>query len=180
MPKSIPTMLALLLTMAAISPAEAAPRRDPGSLDLGHAHQSLSKGGPSLKMLYSPAAGTFNYMAGGRGVGYVAESFYLGGAGFGSTSAMGYGGFLAGFEGKLDSDHGFDLSLLVGGGGGNGSGAGFAIEPEASYSRSFGGGYRGTVSLGYLFMPSAPNNSGVALGLRLEFKSLSLSLPVDD
>lgn len=182
MTRSLPLMLALLLAATTAVPAEAAVRRDPSSLDLEHAEQSLSKGGPAFKMLYSPTSGAFTYMAGGRGVEYVAENLYIGGAGFGGSSAvggLGYGGFVAGFEGSLGDRQAYDMSLLLGGGGGN-LGGGFLLEPEVSYSLLFTGGYRGTVALGYLFTPGTPANSGVTASLRLDFKSLSLMLPIDD
>ena len=73
----------------------------------------------------------------------------------------------------------YDVSLLAGGGGGSGVGGGFALMPELGYRHAFGGGVSGAVSLGYLFMPALQNGSGVIVGLRMDFKSLTVSMPVD-
>lgn len=183
MPKSLPVLFALLLTAIAASPAEAAPRRDPATLDLEQAQQTLTKAGPAVKVLYTPGSGAVTYLIGGGGVEYMTDNLYLGGAGFGGisgTASMGYGGFVAGFEGNLAEDQYYDMRLLLGGGGGSGTGGSLAFEPEVSYSRRFGEGYRGAVTLGYLYMPTAPTHSGVTLGLRLDFKTLSLTLPINE
>lgn len=182
MSKSLPLLCALLLSATAAFPADAAPRRDPATLDLEQAQQTLTKAGPAAKVLYTPGTGTVTYLFGGGGVEYMTDHLYLGGAGFGGTSGtggMGYGGFVAGIEGTLAEDHYYDMRLLLGGGG-SGAGGSLAFEPEVSYSRRFGEGYRGAVTLGYLYMPTTPNHSGVTLGLRLDFKTLSLTLPIND
>lgn len=186
-------LMGLALSLALLpfaSKAEAKEWRNPATLDFSKAEQQLSKGGPALKALVSD--GNVGLLFGGQGAGYVTESFYLGGAGYGGgftsgktfNGGMGYGGMLVGTEHKLADRTLLDLNLLVGGGGGNitekGGGGSFVLEPNVSVSQLFGGGYRGTLSLGYLYMPSANHFSGATVGLSLAFKSLTFTFPIDN
>lgn len=185
-----PLLAALALTLAVTPLAEAKVWRDPATLDFSRADQSLGKGGPALKAVFTPG-GNVAIMGGGVGAGYLTESLYLGGAGYGGTFAsggsvaggLGYGGLMIGTEQKLGASTLLDLSLLAGGGGGgaaqNGAGS-FVLEPSVSLSRLFGGGTRGTVSVGYLYMPTANSLSGVTVGLNLAFKTLTFTFPIDD
>lgn len=183
-------LAALALTLALSPMAEAKQWRDPAKLDLASAEQSLSKGGPAIKVLFSNS-GAPAFMAGGFGAGYLSENFYLGGAGFGGTFAqngeiaggLGYGGMVVGMEKTFGEATLLDLNLLVGGGGGGataekGNGS-FVIEPNLSLSRNFGEGFRGGIQVGYLYMPTANNFSGITAGLNLTFKSLTLVFPMD-
>lgn len=181
MPKSLPWFFALALGFGlAASPAEAAVHRDLDALDLKEASQDLTKGGPAIKALFSPSG--VGYLVGGGGVDYLSEHFYLGGAGYGGSVAgggLGYGGMVTGYENKLGDNNAYNVSLLVGGGGGS-SGGSLVLEPEVSVSQLFGGGVRGTLSAGYLYMPNAGATSGATVGLRLEFKNLTVTLPIDE
>lgn len=185
-----PLLGALALTLAVAPLAEAKVWRDPATLDFAQAEQSLAKGGPALKAVFTPS-GNVALMGGGQGAGYLTESLYLGGAGYGGTFAsggsvsggLGYGGLMVGTEHKLGSSTILDVSLLAGAGGGgvsaNGGGS-FALEPSVSLSRLFGGGMRGTLSAGYLYMPTANGLSGATVGLSLGFKSLTFTFPIND
>lgn len=192
MSKRLLTSLALGLALLPFaSKAEAKVWYDPATLDFSKAEQQLSKGGPALKALVAPG-GNVGILFGGQGAGYVTESFYLGGAGYGGgftsgktfNGGMGYGGMLVGTEQKLGDRTLLDLNLLVGGGGGSttdqGAGGSFVLEPNVSVSQLFGGGYRGTLSLGYLYMPNANQLSGATVGLSLGFKSLTFTFPIDN
>jgi hypothetical protein len=153
------------------------------------ADRELTRGGPELKLLLTPS-GSIGGLFGGRGVSYQTDEFYVGGAGYGgllasngtATGGVGYGGLLAGFERKLQPDWTGDLAILIGAGGGAssaGAGGSVVIEPEASLSRAFGG-TRLTLGLGYLYLPTLAGVSGVTVGLRLESKQLTLTMPVPD
>lgn len=181
-------VMSIALWMAAL-PAQAALHRDLSKLDLSQAEQDITKGGPALKTHLNN--GNLSVFGGGRGVGYLSESFFIGGEGYGGpvtsggqvAGGMGYGGFVAGTEGRIGRDLSYEISLLVGGGGGGmqaGGGGSFMLEPGIALSRHFGGGARGTVTLGYLYAPGASVLSGATLGLRLDFKSLEITLPLDD
>ncbi|MNY65423.1 hypothetical protein D3C86_2026920 [compost metagenome] len=54
------------------------------------------------------------------------------------------------------------------------------MEPNVSLRRDFGGGVSGALSVGYLFAPNADGLSGATVGLRLDFKTLTLTLPVEN
>jgi hypothetical protein len=183
---TIPTLLGLGFCAA---PASAHVHVDPSTVDLSQAQQNLSKGGPELQALYT-SNGSLGFLFGGRGVGYLTPRLYVGGAGYGGslvngtqTGGMGYGGFLVGGEGYLGQSMAYDLSLMVGGGGGgtssSNSGGSMIIQPAAGLSALLGGGLRATLSLGYLYMPQYSAFSGASLGLRLEFKQLTFSVPID-
>lgn len=181
-------LAALAVTLALAPAAEAKIWRDPASLNLAQVPQDLSKGGPVLKAVFTPA-GDFGLMVGGWGASYLTDSFYLGGVGIGGgltqgKGGVGYGGVVVGTEQKLGSRTILDWSLIIGGGGGgtNNQDAGgtFALEPSVSISRLIGEGIRGTIGLGYLYMPTLNTFSGVTLNLSLGFKTLTLRLPVDD
>lgn len=185
-----PLLAALALTLAVAPLAEAKTWRDPATLDFSQAEQSLSKGGPALKAVFTPG-GNVALLFGGQGAGYLTESLYLGGAGFGGaygsgasvSGGLGYGGMLIGMEQKLGDATLLDVSLLAGGGGGGvtgGGGGSFALEPGVSVSRLFGSGVRGTLSLGYLYMPTANALSGATVGLSLAFKSLTFTFPIEN
>jgi hypothetical protein len=188
MTKSLLTALALTLAIAPM--AEAKQWREPATLDFAKAAQELSKGGPALKAIFTPG-GNIGFLFGGQGAGYLTENVYLGGAGFGGTFAsgnslsggVGYGGMMIGMEHKLGEATVLDLNLLAGGGGGSasqGAGGSFVLEPGVSVSRLFGDGFRGTLSLGYLYMPTANALSGATVGLSLGFKSLTFTFPVNE
>lgn len=194
MSKSLLALLALTLVAGATAaPADAKVRRDPAKLDFSQAQQDLSKGGPAFKAVITPA-GNVGYMFGGQGASYLSETVYLGGAGYGGTFAangtvsggLGYGGMLIGKEHKLGEATVLDVNLLVGGGGGgalpggSAGGGSFVLEPGVSVSQLFGNGYRGTLSLGYLYMPTAEALSGATVGLSLGFKTLTFTFPVND
>lgn len=185
-----PLLAALALTLAVAPLADASVKRDPATLDFSKADQDLGKGGPALKALITPA-GNVAFMGGGVGAGYLTETLYLGGAGFGGafssggsvSGGLGYGGVMVGNEYKFGEATVLDISLLAGGGGGGvtqGAGGSFVLEPSVSLSRLFGGGTRGTISLGYLYLPTANTLSGATVGLGLTFKSLTFTFPVDD
>ncbi|HEY9897656.1 MAG TPA: hypothetical protein V6D00_00615 [Pantanalinema sp.] len=182
---ALPLACAFLLAPS----AEARVKRDLSTLDLSQAEQSLGRGGPELKVIASKGGdvGTF---FGGRGVGYLTDSLYMGGAGYGGTMSgtgvvggFGYGGLVVGAEGKIAGPFGYEASLLLGGGGGSGtrtSGGSFVLEPSVSLRQDFGGGVSGALSAGYLFAPNADALSGAIVGLRLDFKTLTLTLPVEN
>jgi len=185
-----PVLAALALTLAVAPLAEASVQRDPANFDFSKADQDLSKGGPALKALITPS-GNVAFMGGGVGGGYLTETLYFGGAGFGGafnsggsvSGGVGYGGVMVGNEYKFGESTVLDVSLLAGGGGGSvaqGAGGSFVLEPSVSLSRLFGGGTRGTVSVGYLYMPTANTLSGATIGLGLSFKSLTFTFPIDD
>lgn len=181
--------LPLACTLLLAAPAEARLTRDLSTLDLSKAEQSISRGGPELKVIANKA-GDLGTFAGGRGVGYLTESLYMGGAGYGGmlngtgvSGGFGYGGMVVGAEGKLPASFGYEGSLLVGGGGGGSAraaGGSFVLEPNLALRRDFGGGVSGALSLGYLFVPGADGLSGATLGLRIDFKTLTLTLPVEN
>lgn len=185
-----PLLAALALTLAVAPLAEAKQWREPAKLDFDKAEQELSKGGPALKAIFTPG-GNIGFVFGGQGAGYLTENVYLGGAGFGGTfsagssvsGGIGYGGMLIGMEHKLAEATVLDCSLLAGGGGGSstqGAGGSFVLEPGVSVSRLFGDGFRGTLSLGYLYMPTANALSGATVGLSLGFKSLTFTFPINE
>jgi hypothetical protein len=185
-----PLIAALALTLTLAPLAEAKPWRDPATLDFSKASQDLAKGGPAAKALFT-SGGNVGFMFGGHGAGYLTENVYLGGAGYGGTfssgntvsGGLGYGGMMVGMEQKLGEATLLDVSLLAGGGGGGldqGGGGSFVLEPSVSMSRLFGGGVRGTLSLGYLYMPTANSLSGATVGLSLAFKTLTFTFPIDD
>jgi hypothetical protein len=184
--------LALSLAMLMLAqPASAKVRRDLSGLELQLLDQSMGQGGPEFKALYN-TQDQFGMLVGGRGVGYMSNAFYLGAAGYGGTlsrlgqteSNLAYAGMVAGLEQKFLPGWGYDVSLLVGGAATGTSDADFkssmVLEPRASLSSYFGGGVRTALSAGYLYFPNANWLSGPTLGLRVEFKTLSLSAPVDD
>lgn len=188
MPNRSLLALSVALWMVAL-PAQAELQRDLSKLDLTRAEQDIVKGGPALKAHFN--GGNASILVGGRGVAYQTESIFIGGEGYGGsaikggqmTGGLGYGGFVAGAEAMLGRDMSYEVSLLLGGVGGDiGSGGegSFVVEPGVALSRRFGGGTRGTVSLGYLYAPTASALSGVTLGLRLDFKTLEIMLPLDD
>lgn len=182
--------LALAMLMLA-QPASAKVSRDLGTLELRQLDQSMGQGGPEFKALYN-TLDQFGMMVGGRGVGYMSNSFYLGGAGYGGTlSRMGntennlvYAGLVAGLEQKLWPSWGYDASLLVGAAAAGTSDtdlkSSMVLEPRLSLSNFFGGGVRTALSAGYLYFPNMNWLSGPTIGLRVEFKTLTLSTPVDD
>lgn len=181
-------LISVALCLVAL-PANAQIRRDLSKLDLSQAEQDVNKGGPALKAHVT--ASTFSFFGGGRGVGYLSDTFFIGGEGYGGpvtsggqvAGGMGYGGFIAGSEGRLWGSTSYELSLLVGGGGGGmtaGGGGSLMLEPGVALSQRFGGGARGTLSLGYLYAPGASALSGLTIGLRLDFKELQITLPLDD
>jgi hypothetical protein len=182
---ALPLACAFLLAPS----AEARVKRDLSRLDLSQAEQSLGRGGPELKAIANKS-GDVGIMFGGRGVNYLTESLYMGGAGYGGTltqaglvGGFGYGGMVVGGEGKLAGPLGYEASLLVGGGGGGGtrvSGGSFIVEPTVALRHDFGGGVSGALSAGYLFAPGADALSGATVGLRLDFKTLTLTLPVEN
>ena len=185
-----PLLAALAMTLAVAPLAEAKVWRNPAILDFSQADQSLAKGGPALKAVFTPG-GNVALMGGGQGAGYLTENLYLGGAGYGGAFAsggtvsggLGYGGMMLGMEHKFGSASVLDLSLLAGGGGGSvaqGGVGSIALEPSISLSRLFGGGVRGTVSAGYLYMPTANELSGATVGLSLAFKTLTFTFPIND
>jgi hypothetical protein len=184
--------LALSLAMLMLAqPASAKVRRDLSGMDLQLLDQSMGQGGPEFKALYN-TQDQFGMLVGGRGVGYMSNAFYLGGAGYGGTlsrlghteSNLAYAGVVAGLEKKFLPGWGYDVSLMVGGGATGTSESDIkstmVLEPRASLSSYFGGGVRTALSAGYLYFPNANWLSGPTLGLRVEFKTLSLSAPVDD
>jgi hypothetical protein len=180
-----------LATLALAAPASAKVRRDLSSLELQSLEQSMGQGGPEFKALYT-TLDQFGMIVGGRGVGYMSNSFYLGGAGYGGTLSrfgqtqtnLAYAGMVAGYEQKFLPGWGYDVSLLVGGAASGTSDAdlksSMVLEPRASLSTYFGGGVRTALSGGYLYFPNANWLSGPTVGLRVEFKTLTLSTPVDD
>jgi len=182
------------LSLAAMSlalPAEAKVRRDLSGLDLDLLEQSMGQGGPEFKAMYN-TQDQFGMLVGARGLGYMSNSFYLGGAGYGGTlTRMGttetnliYAGMVAGLEKRLLPGWGYDVSLLVGAAatGTNETDlrGSMVLEPRLSLSNFFGGGVRTALSAGYLNFPNTNWLSGPSLGLRVEFKTLTLSTPVDD
>lgn len=183
-------LLALLVLMGA-EPASAKVYRDLASVPLASIEQSMGQSGPEFKALYN-TYDQFGMLVGGRGVGYMSHSFYLGGAGYGGTltrlglteQTMGYGGVVAGFERQIWPGWGFDMNLLVGAGAAGSVDAdtriSMVLEPRASLSCYFGGGVRTALSGGYLYAPNALGFSGPTVGLRVEFKTLTLHVPVDD
>lgn len=184
--------LVLSVAMLAIAPpASARVLRDLSSLDLTQLDQSMGQGGPEFKALYT-TMDQFGMLIGGRGVGYMSNSFYLGGAGYGGTltrsgqtqNNLAYGGMVAGVEQKWHASWGYDASLLVGMGASGTSEhdakPSMVLEPRVSLSNFFGSGVRTALSVGYLYFPNANWMSGPSLGLRVEFKTLTLSTPVDD
>jgi len=185
---------AVALSLAAIGlaqPADAKVRRDLSGLELSHLEQSMGQGGPEFKAMYN-TMDQFGMLVGARGLGYMSNSFYLGGAGYGGTlTRMGttetnlvYGGMVAGLENKFHPGWGYDVSLLVGGAVTGTSEtdlrSSMVLEPRLSLSNFFGGGVRTALSAGYLYFPNTNGLSGPSLGLRVEFKTLTLSTPVDD
>ncbi|MBO9542134.1 hypothetical protein J7643_16220 [bacterium] len=181
--------LPLALTFVQAPAAEATIKRDLKTLDLSQAEQSLGRGGPEFKAIFNQA-GDLGTFVGGRGVGYLTESLYLGGAGYGGalssggvSGGFGYGGMVVGTEGKIAQPLAYDVSLLFGGGGGGSarvSGGSFLLEPTVSLRQDFGGGVSGALSVGYLYVPQVNSLSGVTVGLRLDFKRLTLTLPIEN
>lgn len=173
-----------LLTVAL--PAHAFEFRDPKTLDFTKAQQALGRGGPEVKALFT-RSGNGLVLLGGSGVGYLTNYLYIGGAGYGGmgtnqVDGIGYGGFLTGYESQLGPVL-TDISLLVGGGGGSvgaASGGSFAIEPNIAVKHALGGGAKIAVQASYLYFPGFSVASGPTVGLRLEFKNLSFSFPIDD
>ena len=172
-------------------PASAKVSRDLAHLDLQTLDQSMGQSGPEFKALYT-TLDQFGMLVGGRGVGYMSNSFYLGGAGYGGTlTRMGqnqtnlvYLGLVTGFDQKWHPAWGSDVNLLIGvAATGTGEGdvrSSMVIEPRFSLANYFGGGVRTALSAGYMYFPNANELSGPTLGLRVEFKTLTLSTPVDD
>lgn len=182
--------IALALALVA-APASAKVSRDLAHLDLQTLDQSMGQSGLEFKALYT-TLDQFAMLVGGRGVGYMSNSFYLGGAAYGGTltrsglnqTNLVYLGMVAGFDQKWHPAWGSDAHLLVGaaatGTGENDARATMVIEPRLSLSNYFGGGVRTALSLGYMYFPNANELSGPTAGLRVEFKTLTLSTPVDD
>lgn len=180
-----------IATCLVASPASAKVRRDLTGMEIGALDQSMAQSGPEFKALYN-ALDQFGMLVGGRGVGYVSNSFYLGGAGYGGTltrggltqNALGYGGLVAGFDNRLLPGWSYDVNLLVGaaaaGNNETDARASLVLEPRISLSNHFGGGVRTALSTGYLYAPNALWLSGPTVGLRVEFKTLTLQAPVDD
>ncbi|MNY71466.1 hypothetical protein D3C86_2098160 [compost metagenome] len=54
------------------------------------------------------------------------------------------------------------------------------MEPTLALRQDFGGGMSGAVSLGYLYVPQVNTLSAVMVGVRLDFKRLTVSMPVED
>lgn len=184
--------LTLSLTLLVLAqPVSAKVERDLSGLELHRLDQSMGQGGPEFKALYN-TADQFGMLVGGRGLGYMSNSFYLGGAGYGGTlSRMGrtetnlvYAGLVAGLENKFLPGWGYDMSLLVGAAATGTSDvdlkSSMVLEPRLSLSNYFGGGVRTALSAGYLYFPNSNWLSGPTVGLRVEFKTLTLSTPVDD
>ncbi|MNX36151.1 hypothetical protein D3C86_664300 [compost metagenome] len=187
---SLAFFIALAMFMMA-HPASAKVSRDLSGLEWQQLDQSMGQGGPEFKAIYN-TVDQFGMMVGGRGVGYMSNSFYLGGAGYGGTlNRMGrtennlvYAGLVAGLEDKFLPSWGYDASLLVGAAAAGTSDtdlkSSMVLEPRLSLSNYFGGGVRTALSVGYLYFPNTNWLSGPTLGLRVEFKTLTLSTPVDD
>lgn len=178
-------------TFGVVQPVEAKVRRDLSGLDLDLLDQSMGQGGPEFKAMYT-TQDQFGMLVGARGLGYMSNNFYLGGAGYGGTlirmgnteNNLVYAGMVAGLDRKIHPIWGYDVSLLIGVGatGTNETDlrASMVLEPRLSLSTFFGGGVRSALSAGYLYFPNSNWLSGPTVGLRVEFKTLTLRTPVDD
>lgn len=180
-----------LLVLAWAAPADARVARDLSQLELGAFHQSMGQSGPEFKAIFN-AKEQFGMLVGGRGLGYMSNAFYLGGGGYaGTLNRMGeaqtnlvYLGIVGGLEQSLWPGWGYDISILLGaaatGTAESDLKSSMVLEPRLSLSSYLGGGVRTALSAGYLFLPNAEGFSGPTIGLRVEFKTLTLTTPVDD
>ncbi|GEM_PF-7096146 len=188
----ITKLLLLSLTLLWLAPpASAKVLRDLSGLELRSLEQTMGQSGPEFKAFYT-TQDHFGMLIGGRGVNYMSQSFYLGAAGYGGTlnrsgqaqNNLIYAGMVAGFDQKFHPGWGYDMNLLVGaaatGTTETNTKASLVLEPRLSLSNYFGGGVRTALSAGYLYFPNTNWLSGPAVGLRVEFKTLTLSAPVDD
>ena len=170
--------------------ANAAPRRDVSQLDIENAAQNVTASDIEVKALYGLKHNNgVGILVGGRFTQYLTDAFYLGGGGFGGTlvdrpvqsGGFGYGGFIGGLEARLGNKLSFNTELLIGGGGGTPApgdqASGFLVEPDLHINWALAKGLRLGLTGGYLFLVGSPSLSGFTTGLKLEFKSFSLSWP---
>ena len=174
-------------------PAAADPLRDPNVLGLDKAEKELAQSGFVVKGAFLPGGPTI--FTGGRGVTFLTEHLFIGGAGYGGlmlaggtvAGGLGYGGCTAGWQTRLGGIGDAGVACLLGGGGGGGNlptgpmaGGSIVLEPQAFAALSLGHGMRLGVTGGYLWMPMLPGASGATTGLRFEFKNFLMTWPIDD
>lgn len=148
---------------------------------------TVSKGGPEVKYITNDRYEGLLY--GARGVRFLTPNLYVGLMAFGTlpligkevAPAFGYGGVLAGWEGKLPYGLGYDLDLHAGytsdlvDGSPNPARNQISVEPSVALGVPVPvlKATRLSLCLGYLWLPFAPANSAVTIGLRWETKVIS-------
>ena len=153
---------------------------------------TVSKGGPEVKYITNDRYEGFLY--GGRGMRFLTPNLYVGLMAYGTlpligkdfAPAFGYGGGLAGWEGRLGAGVSYDLNLHAGltndilDGTANPARNQLTFEPSVAVGLPvpFLKATRVSLCAGYLVLPWAFSNSGPTIGLRWETKMVSR--PVDD